>query len=80
MHKRLLACAIIAATSLVGAATFASAEETRAQHREWMRKFADPGGSLNGLISPQDAKIYRTDLLGCKSESKSTQPEISEAC
>lgn len=75
MHKRLLACATLATASLIGAMASANAEETRAQHREWMRKFGDPGGSLNGAISTQDVKVYRIDLSGCKSANKDSQPE-----
>lgn len=80
MHNRLLACAIMGAASLIVATTYANAEETRAQHREWMRKFGNPGGSLNGSISTQDAEVYRIDLVGCKSGSKDDQSETHQTC
>jgi hypothetical protein len=80
MHKHLLICAVLGAASLLGATTYANAQETRAQHREWIRKFGDPGGSLNGSISTQDTKVYRIDLLSCQSGRNEDQSEKHQTC
>jgi hypothetical protein len=80
MHRQFLACTIIGSAFLVGAAGAATAEETRVQHREWMRKFSNPGGSLNGVIAVQEAKIYRVDSRSCDTVGNKLQLETSEAC
>jgi hypothetical protein len=80
MHRHLFACAIIGSAVLFAATSSANAEETRVQHREWMRKFSNPGGSLNGLIAAQDSNVYRVDLQSCKIGSEDAQFEAPEAC
>jgi hypothetical protein len=80
MHRYFIACAIIGSALLVGTAGAATAEETRVQHLEWMRKFGNPGGSMNGLIAAQDSKIYRIDLQTCHTGRNDDQSKASEAC
>lgn len=80
MHRYLIASTIINLVFLIGTTTVTTAEETRVQHREWMRKFENQGGSLNGPIAAQDAKIYQIDLRGCRILEKDDRSNAPEAC
>jgi hypothetical protein len=80
MHRYLIASAIINLAFLIGTTTATTAEETRVQHREWMKKFGNPGGSLNGPIAAQDTKIYQIDLQDCRVLEKDDRSNAPEAC
>lgn len=80
MHRQFLASSIIGLALLVGAAGVATADETRVQHREWMRKFGNPGGSMNGLIAAQDSEIYRINLQLCHTDKEKEKSDTANAC
>jgi hypothetical protein len=80
MHRHLIACAIIGSAFLANSATGFAAEDTRVQHLEWMRKFGNPGGSMNGLIAAQDSKVYRIDLQLCHTDNEKEEFDAANAC
>lgn len=80
MQRHLLACVIIGSALLGGVAEAGAADETRMQHREWMRKFSNPGGSMNGVIAVQKAEIYRVAPQRCNAVGERPQHETTDVC